>query len=836
MAVKRVVLAFLVVLLPTWAMAAPVEINPSTTTSNVHDDSGNRRIVRVGTTLIALVPISGYDVTKRSTDGGATWSTIDTSNALRGCLVLGPDDYVYHFYHNPASDNVRMVKYLYNAGSTPSPVAIYSHADISLVTADRDTGATIDENGKLYVFAHWGSPDVLRCLTSDDEGTTWAGPYTVKSDASISYYYNRPEVSADGDLVVVFAENTTGKIWFGISADEGVNWTLTDISDQESPAKSVANPDILTVGDDTLYVFCQASGDDTNFADGLVFKKSTNSGTTWSDFENISGVHGLSGYADPSSALGDDGKIYVSYRSDLVSPYDWKLHVSESDDDGATWSETYNYDAAPYRMGARSHLRYQTWHNGGGQLDFTWMQYSDAVGTYKTIYFDTDASITIEETTSGPTPTPTPTPTVTPTPTIPAGTPTPTVTPTPSPTPTPVPGAATRQFIYGFEDWTGDADTTPEYMFGTAYWDVHERVTEVVSSCTVGGVSWTPHSGNYFFYHNAYEAADTCLGGQTGHVGTYAQYGMGGGIPGNNADFDFNDFFNYGAGDREQFTRFWARVDPNWKDADWLNNEGNPTSPLNPNLKLWRIYTGGVTGWMLYLNVSNNLAMVCTGETSGEGGVNLLSVHGIDMLDGDWHKISVWTELQATAGSGYASAKVWVDATDESTDAPIINRTNYSLSSGDDNYEYAYFLNNFSAYYPTSHISLAIDDIEMWDGIPGTALGECVYDSDCNDANACTTDSCVALACDYANNTASCDDGLYCTVNDACTGGACTDTDARDCDDANSCTIDTCDEVNDTCQHQDTCVGVVSGVGIAGVGASGGMTTGTANGGTITGK
>ncbi len=88
----------------------------------------------------------------------------------------------------------------------------------------------------------------------------------------------------------------------------------------------------------------------------------------------------------------------------------------------------------------------------------------------------------------------------------------------------------------------------------------------------------------------------------------------------------------------------------------------------------------------------------------------------------------------------------------------------------------------------------------------------------CDDANACTDDSCDAvLGCQNVPNTAACDDADACTENDVCGGGACggtpvdcSDGDAcngaevcaagvcgpgtpPDCDDSNACTDDSCD-------------------------------------------
>src|SRR5262249_57467457 len=46
---------------------------------------------------------------------------------------------------------------------------------------------------------------------------------------------------------------------------------------------------------------------------------------------------------------------------------------------------------------------------------------------------------------------------------------------------------------------------------------------------------------------------------------------------------------------------------------------------------------------------------------------------------------------------------------------------------------------------------------------------------------------------------AGCDDGQFCTVNEACHGGSCSGGVPRSCDDGNACTSDSCDETNDRC-------------------------------------
>ena len=86
----------------------------------------------------------------------------------------------------------------------------------------------------------------------------------------------------------------------------------------------------------------------------------------------------------------------------------------------------------------------------------------------------------------------------------------------------------------------------------------------------------------------------------------------------------------------------------------------------------------------------------------------------------------------------------------------------------------------------------------------------------CDDAKPCTTDSCDAKAgCQHAAVTAAttCDDGDACTKDDACSSGACAGT-AIGCDDGLVCTGDSCDKASgcvhvpltgDACSDADTC-------------------------------
>ena len=110
-----------------------------------------------------------------------------------------------------------------------------------------------------------------------------------------------------------------------------------------------------------------------------------------------------------------------------------------------------------------------------------------------------------------------------------------------------------------------------------------------------------------------------------------------------------------------------------------------------------------------------------------------------------------------------------------------------------------------------------IDDISVQTGCCGAV-------SDCNDGNACTTDTCAPGAgglpvCGHkdkancCNSNKDCDDGKPCTV-DLCdkAGGSCKNSvkpgcclKSADCDDKDSCTVDHCPKPGAQCQHTNTC-------------------------------
>jgi len=87
------------------------------------------------------------------------------------------------------------------------------------------------------------------------------------------------------------------------------------------------------------------------------------------------------------------------------------------------------------------------------------------------------------------------------------------------------------------------------------------------------------------------------------------------------------------------------------------------------------------------------------------------------------------------------------------------------------------------------------------------AVGLCSggSETDCNDQNPCTGDSCdQASGCEHTANTDLCNDNNPCTTGDVCIGGTCAAGSSLDCDDGKPCTVDACDNNSGKCSHTDS--------------------------------
>lgn len=372
-------------LLADWN-ASPIAVNASDNpgTWNVHYIAGFRKIARIGNTVVLVCPYSSGERLYRSTNNGASWTQIDDNLTRTGCIISGADSTFYYFFH--ISSTIYMVKF-YKDNSPPTPTAIYSNSAVSTTATGtyRCMSAAVDSTGKIYVAAHWGSSDQIYVLSSTNGGENWYGPYQV-SVSGTTWSMPAIEVTPNNLLIAVYQNYSNSYPTFAKSSDGGLNWTRTQIV-----AALRANPTPLCLGD-SIYVFAQ------NGTNATVWHVSADEGATWS---SAGVVNTTCGYGDPTAALGSDKTIYVAFRSSDGSGLPpstcgnmSKFRLAQSTNYGSTW--TYpddGYDLAE-RCCERSHIRYQTWFNYGGPLEWMWGQYTLS-GTQYVIYYDINTDVTI---------------------------------------------------------------------------------------------------------------------------------------------------------------------------------------------------------------------------------------------------------------------------------------------------------------------------------------------------------------------------------------------------------------------------------------------------------
>lgn len=188
-------------------------------------------------------------------------------------------------------------------------------------------------------------------------------------------------------------------------------------------------------------------------------------------------------------------------------------------------------------------------------------------------------------------------------------------------------------------------------------------------------------------------------------------------------------------------------------------------------------------------------------------------MHGVHRLTNTWTEAGVdwdtrdgaaaWTTAggdfaflpSATAATGTVNGAViqWTLTTDANTwvATPSANRgwliKDTAEASGTEITSYGSEENGMVADRPTLVVTYTLNN------------------ANCNDGNACTTDTCTVSGCTHTNNSGPCNDGLFCNGADTCTGGACTIHAGNPCPgpDGDTNCAESCNEAADNCTLAD---------------------------------
>jgi hypothetical protein len=271
---------------------------------------------------------------KKSTDGGATWTTSRRLTWNSG-LSLSP---------NLALDSADSLHLVWEDG-TPGNYEIYymrsTDYGANWTTARRLTwtsgesgGAAIavDSSGKLHVAWYDDTPGNFEIYykKSNDGGATWGASQRIAwtPDESVA-----PDIifQSPGNIHVVWEDYTPGnnEIYYKKSSDLGTTWGKSQRLTWTSGGSYV--PLIALDPSDNLHLIWQ---DSTPGTSEVYYQKSTNQGKTWTASQRITWTSGAS--AATGIALDSSGHLHVVWWDSTSGGFE--IYYKRTTDGGKTWS------------------------------------------------------------------------------------------------------------------------------------------------------------------------------------------------------------------------------------------------------------------------------------------------------------------------------------------------------------------------------------------------------------------------------------------------------------------------------------------------------------------
>jgi len=275
-------------------------------------------------------------------------------------------------------------------------------------------------------------------------------------------------------------------------------------------------------------------------------------------------------------------------------------------------------------------------------------------------------------------------------------------------------------FCYDFEDWTGDAATTPDYFSSTSYstyWDTHTASTEVVQSGDSNCGGKDAHTGQYYFHQGFYtDAIDPCLGEAPTSINPHTLIGL-------NAQYPPNPKNNLVLGDAASSNiltiRTYFRATGDWP------NEG-----LHTGNKFLRLYSGSSANQIISLSDDGTTLDIYDHPTPTDSDVSWGDYHNlftspVNWADGQWHSVAAVYERFPTPrpNGDVLSVTVWIDDWDMEGD-PVGSAETYD-DGWQETWSYLALMVNWDAENPVSVMGIDFDDIEIWDGLPTGSSDTC---------------------------------------------------------------------------------------------------------------
>jgi hypothetical protein len=273
---------------------------------------------------------------KRSTDGGGTWSasqrlTWNSADSERPSIAVDPSGNVHVVWGDATPGNAEIYyrkstdggatwstakRLTWTSGGSWAPViAVDSSGDLDVVWYDLTPG-----NTEIYY------------KKSTDGGGTWSTSQRITWSAGNSYL---PDIAAapSGPLHVVWYDDTpgNGEVYYKKSTNGGAAWStsqrLTWTAGWPDLAVIAVAPSgsLHVIWDDDISTQCEYE---------IFHKKSTNGGASWSTGQRLTWTSGLSAY--PDVAVDSLSRLHVVWCNE--APGNYEIYYKKSTNGGSVWS------------------------------------------------------------------------------------------------------------------------------------------------------------------------------------------------------------------------------------------------------------------------------------------------------------------------------------------------------------------------------------------------------------------------------------------------------------------------------------------------------------------
>lgn len=196
-----------------------------------------------------------------------------------------------------------------------------------------------DSEGNVYVFWCDNTPgnEEIYFKKSSNNGASWMAVQRLTWNDGFSRY-SRMALENNGNIHVVWYDDSLSndEIFYRRSTDKGANWSVLHRLTW-NPGKSI-RPDITTSSSSKIFIVWQ---DDLPGRNQIFFKKSTDSGSTWSVVSRLTWTTPDYTYA-PRITADSNGNLHFTWLKGWHDEGWWVArsygYYKNSINDGTTWS------------------------------------------------------------------------------------------------------------------------------------------------------------------------------------------------------------------------------------------------------------------------------------------------------------------------------------------------------------------------------------------------------------------------------------------------------------------------------------------------------------------